>query len=127
MDDAPAGWEVWHAGDDGRVVLTYRQDVFDGGEFPAACMPTAYLTRGRRNARRPGPDRDSGADWFVTLFLEPEVTVIEERFERRTDALDRLRAVAANFAEGAVDYRDAYQVPRDAYLEKLDELTGCDT
>jgi len=126
MDDAPAGWEVWHAGDDGRVVLAFRADVFDGGAFPAACMPTLYLTRGRRNARRPGPERETATDWFVTCFLEPEVTITEDRFERRDDALDHLRTVAADFADGALDYRDAYQVPRDEYLAKLDELTGRD-
>ncbi|GAB3689320.1 DUF5820 family protein [Salinarchaeum chitinilyticum] len=124
MDDAPAGWTVWSAGDDGRIVLAYRPDVFDGDAFPAACIPTCYLTRGRRNDRRPGPDRDAGADWFVTLFLEPEVTVTEERFERRSDALDRLEQIAADFADGAIDYRASYQVPRETYLDELDELTG---
>lgn len=126
MDDAPAGWDVWHAGDDGRVILAYRPDVFDGGEYPAACMPTLYLTRGRRNARRPGPERETATDWFVTCYLEPEVTVAEERFESREAALDRLHALAAEFADGTLDYRDAYQVPRDAYLDTLDELTGRD-
>jgi hypothetical protein len=124
MDEPPAGWERWSVGDDGRVVLAYRPDVFDGDAFPAACMPTLYLTRGRRNARRPGAERDTALDWFVTLFLEPEVTVTQERFESREDALDALRTMAAAFADGAIDYRDSYQVPRDAYLDELDELTG---
>ncbi|AGN01598.1 hypothetical protein L593_08265 [Salinarchaeum sp. Harcht-Bsk1] len=126
MDDPPAGWEVWNEGEDGRLILAYRPDVFDGDAFPAACMPTLYCTRGRRNSRRPGPERDAAADWFVTLFLEPEVTVAEERFDRREDALDRLRTVAADFAEGAIDYRDSYQVPRDDYLDELDALTEWD-
>ena len=46
------GWRVWNAETD-RVILAYRPDVFDGGEFPAACMPTLYVTHGQRN-RRPG-------------------------------------------------------------------------
>ncbi|WP_248517388.1 DUF5820 family protein [Salinarchaeum laminariae] len=124
MDEAPAGWTVWNAGDDGRVVLAYRPDVFDGDALPAACMPTLYLTRGRRNNRRPGPERETATDWFVTLFLEPEVTAIEEPFDRRPDAIDRLRSVATEFAEGAIDYRASYQVPRETYFEELDRLTG---
>jgi hypothetical protein len=124
MDEPPAGWERWSVGDDGRVVLAYRPDVFDGGAFPAACMPTLYCTRGRRNARRPGAERDTVLDWFVTLYLEPEVTAAERRFDDREAALDGLRMLAADFADGAIDYREHYQVPREAYLDELDELTG---
>lgn len=124
MDDPPGGWTVWSAGDDGRVVLAYRPDVFDADRFPAACLPTLYLTRGRRNARRPGPERETATDWFVTLFLEPEVALAEERFERRDDAVARARALAADFSAGELDYRGAYQVPRETYLEELDALTG---
>ena len=126
MDDVPAGWEVWNAGDDGRVILAYRPDVFDGEDYPAPCLPTLYCTRGRRNSRRPGPERDAATDWFVTLFLEPDVSVTEERFDRREDAVDRLRTVAADFAAGDMAYRDSYQVPRPAYLDELDALTGGD-
>jgi len=123
MDDPPAGWTVWADEDDGRQVWAYRPDVFDADAFPAPCMPTLYLTRGRRN-RRPGREREAATDWFVTLYLEPEVTVTEERFEERGAARERLFDLAGDFADGAVDYRPSYQVPRDAYLEKLDELTG---
>jgi len=127
MDDPPAGWTVWSAEEDGRLVLAYRPDVFDGDRFPAACMPTLYLTRGRRNSRRPGPERETAADWFVTLFLEPEVTVSEERLETHGAARERVRELAAAFADGELDYRGSYQVPRETYLDELDELTGGET
>jgi hypothetical protein len=32
--------------------------------------------------------------------------------------------LAERFAGGEVDYRGLYQVPREGYFEKLDELTG---
>lgn len=123
MEDAPAGWTVWSEDDDG-LVLAFRPDVFDGDAFPAACMPTLYVTSGRRG-RRPGQET-VGTDWFVTLYLEPEVTVREERFDHRTEAVTAARELAAEFAAGEVDYRDSYQVPRDRYLDELDELTGRD-
>lgn len=123
MDDPPAGWTVWSAEDD-RLILVYRPDVFDGDAFPDACVPTLYLTRGRRNSRRPGPEREAATEWFVTLYLEPEVTVREERFDDRSAAADAARELATAFDAGGLDYRASYQVPREAYLEKLDELTG---
>ena len=103
----------------------FRPDVFDGGSFPAPCLPTIYVTHGRRN-RRPGVERSArpGASWVVTLYLEPEVAVPEELYDTRADALAGARELAARFARGAVDYRALYQVPRESYLEELDRLTG---
>lgn len=125
MEDPPAGWTTWSDADD-RLVLAYRPDVFDADAFPAPCMPTLYLTRGRRNRRRPGQERSAALDWFVTLYLEPEVIVGEERFDARADALEGARSLARDFADGTLDYRAAYQVPREAYLDELDRLTGRD-
>lgn len=124
VDDPPDGWTVWSADNDGRVILAYRPDVFDSTAFPPECLPTLYLTRGRRNSRRPGPERDTAADWFVTLFLEPVVNYPEQRFEDRADAIAELHRLAEQFADGEIDYRALYQVPRESYFEKLDELTG---
>lgn len=124
MDEGPDGWEVWSDADD-RLVLAYRPDVFDGGAFPPPCLPTIYVSRGRRG-RRPGVERDPppGTPWYVTLFLEPDVESEPETFATRARASDGARDLARRFATGAVDYRDLYQVPREAYFEKLDELTG---
>ncbi|MFC4987935.1 DUF5820 family protein [Saliphagus infecundisoli] len=123
LADLPPGWTVWSEEDE-RTVIVYRADVFDAEAFPAACLPTLYLTRGRRD-RRPGVAPTSpGADWHVTLTLEPEVTGEEGRFERREEALAYAVGVARRFADGGIDYRGLYQVPREEYFAKLDELTG---
>lgn len=126
LDDADLGdgWTVWNAEDD-RVILAYRPDVFDGGEFPAACLPTIYVTRGRRT-RRPGANRNPPPDapWMVTLFLEPEVERDPDAYDSLGDALAAAADLSCRFADGDVDYRGLYQVPREAYFEKLDDLTG---
>ena len=96
-----------------------------GGEFPAPCLPTLYVTRGRRN-RRPEGNRNLPPDapWMVTLYLEPEVNGDPEAYDALAEAVEAAEALTRRFAAGEVDYRALYQVPREAYLEKLDELTG---
>lgn len=117
------GWVVWNR-EETKVVLTYRPDVFDTQEYPAPCLPTIHVTKGRRG-RRPGPHDPAPSDpWFVTLYLEPEIAGDEHRYDSRATAEDGALDLAARFAEGDVDYRSLYQVPRDAYLDRLDELTG---
>ncbi|PSP73926.1 hypothetical protein BRC86_07480 [Halobacteriales archaeon QS_3_64_16] len=124
LDGLTAGWEVWNE-EDGKIVLVYRPDVFDGGAFPAACLPTIYLTRGRRR-RRPGtnPRSRPGEQWYVSLFLEPEVERDAETRDDRAGAITTAKDLADRFARGALDYRSLYQVPREDYLDQLDELTG---
>lgn len=125
FDGVASGWTVWSEERD-RSVLVYRPDVFDTDDFPAPCLPTLYVTKGRRG-RRPGRDVPDPEDpWYVTLFLEPEVTGRESQFESREAAIEGAIEIAREFQTGAVDYRAAYQVPRDAYLDRLDELTGHD-
>ncbi|WP_049923485.1 DUF5820 family protein [Halopiger djelfimassiliensis] len=125
--DLPDAWDVWSEGEDGRLVLAYRPDVFNAAEFPAPCLPTLYLTHGRRT-RRPGhnpTDTTAADDWFVTLYLEPEITLEGgHRFSTREQALEYARDLAARFDAGEIDYRALYQVPRQTYFERLDELTG---
>ncbi|RKD97451.1 DUF5820 family protein [Halopiger aswanensis] len=127
LTDLPDAWNVWSRGDDGRLVLAYRPDVFDAAEFPAPCLPTLYLTHGRRT-RRPGrnpTDTTGASDWFVTLYLEPDVTLDEhDRYPTREEALERTVELAQAFDDGEIDYRELYQVPRERYFERLDELTG---
>lgn len=125
LADLPESWTVWSDGEDGRLVLVYRPDVFDAESFPAPCLPTLYVTRGRRNDRRPGTDPTTVGDWFVTLTLEPEVEVPgDRRYDARTDAVAAAVELARDFDDGEVDYRGAYQLEREAYLEELDALTG---
>ncbi|WP_121742892.1 DUF5820 family protein [Natronorubrum halophilum] len=119
------GWDVWSHGEDGRLVLAYRPDVFNGDDFPAPCLPTLYVTRGKRT-RRPGTNptsRGDDDDWYVTFYLEPDVSAENERFSTRSDALERALELARAFADGEIDYRGLYQVPREMYFERLDELT----
>ncbi|WP_293030608.1 DUF5820 family protein [Natronococcus sp.] len=129
LESLPEAWEVWSAEDDGRVVLAYRPDVFDGEEFPAACLPTLYLTHGKRT-RRPGTnptDRTLEQDWFVTFYLEPDVSLNEtNRFETRAEGLERTVELARQFDDGEIDYRALYQVPREEYFDRLDNLIGSD-
>ena len=115
-------WVVWSDQRE-KMVLAYRPDVFDGDAFPAPCLPTIYVTKGRRR-RHPGDQTRPEDPWHVTLFLEPEVDRSADQYDRREDATAAAVDLAAEFARGDVDYRGLYQVPREAYFEKLDELTG---
>ncbi len=122
LDSLPDGWTVWNREPSGRVILTYRPDRF-GDDLPDACLPTIYLTNGSRRAR-PGAGQYSTDEWHVVLFLEPEIEAVAETYDDREDAVAATVDVAARFAAGDVDYRAAYQVPREAYFERLDELVG---
>jgi hypothetical protein len=123
FDALPTGWTVWNESEK-RCVLVYRPDVFDTHDYPAPCLPTIYLTHGRRS-RRPGAERSTTGDsWHVTLYLEPDVDRDADRFEGRGAAVAAAIDLAERFAAGDIDYRELYQVPREEYFEKLDELTG---
>lgn len=122
-EDLPASWTVWNE-ERHRVVLVYRPDVFDTQAFPAPCLPTIYLTKGRRD-RRPGDSRPRPeASWYATLSLEPDVTDERQQFDDREAAFAGVVEIARSFSDGEVDYRALYQVPREEYLDRLDELTG---
>ena len=119
-DALPAGWQVWHESE-ARVILAYRPDVFDSEAFPAPCMPTIYVTSGTPRRRPCGTPTDT---WQVTLFLEPEIEVVNESYEDRAAAIDGAIDHAERFAAGDIDYSALYQVPREAYFDRLDELVG---
>jgi hypothetical protein len=125
-DEALAdGWTVWNSEPGGRRILAYRPDVFDTQQFPAACLPTVYVAAGAPN--RPAAEAELGTTdvWRVEFFLEPDVTLVPARtHDTREAALDDARDLADQFARGDLDYRAAYQVPREAYLDRLDELTS---
>ena len=121
MDETslPAGWQCWHEERD-RVILAYRPDVFDSKAFPAPCLPTIYVTSGSPRRRPGGTDTNT---WQVTLFLEPEIEAVSEQYDDRAAAIDGAIEHAERFAGGEIDYRALYQVPREAYFDRLDELT----
>jgi hypothetical protein len=123
LAELPDGWTVWTDEGD-TAVLVYRPDVFDTAAFPAPCLPTIYLTKGRRD-RRPGPnDPDPDDPWYVTLYLEPDVSRPPETADTRTGAEDVALGIAERFVGGAIDFRGLYQVPREDYLDRLAELVG---
>jgi hypothetical protein len=123
VESPPGGWTVWNADPGGRVILAYRPDVFTGDAFPAACLPTIYVSNGSRR-RRPGAGAVETDEWHVTLFLEPEVATDADVYDDRGAALDGATGLADRFDAGDVDYRGLYQVPRPDYLDELDRLTG---
>lgn len=118
----PTGWTVWSREDDGRLILAYRPDVFDAETYPAACLPTIYLTDGL-DKRRPGAGQRHTDQWRVVLYLEPEVKVSADSYENHDAGIAGTIDIATRFAAGEIDYREAYQLPRQTYLDKLDELT----
>jgi hypothetical protein len=125
LPDPPDGWTVWNAADGGRVILAYRPDVFDTEAFPPPCLPTIYLSPGPPR-RRPGMRASDADDWTATLFLEPDIEVRVEERDSREAGVDAAFDLARAFSRGEVDYRAAYQLPREAYLDRLDALTGRD-
>jgi len=122
LDGVVDDWVVWADGRE-KAVLAYRPDVFDSDAFPAPCLPTIYVTKGKRR-RLPGKQTRPDDPWFVTLYLEPEVDRSPDRYESREAAENGAMDLAERFAAGDVDYRDLYQVPREDYLDELDALTG---
>ncbi|MFB6354514.1 MAG: DUF5820 family protein [Halobacteriales archaeon] len=125
LDDLPPGWRVWNAEAGGRVVLVYRADVFDGESFPPACLPTTTVAPGDSPDAHPERRATSGR-WHVALYLEPDVRVraADAGFDDRDAAIEAAVGTARRFAAGELDYRGAYQTPREAYLDRLDELVA---
>lgn len=127
FNDLPEEWVVWNDEPEGKSILVYRPDVFDTEAFPAECLPTIHVTHEAPN--RPRGERTAGPiTWRVLLYLEPDVVAddVSPTFESRPDAVASAVDVARQFADGEIDYRALYQVPREPYFEKLDELTGRD-
>ncbi|MFW6320769.1 MAG: DUF5820 family protein [Halohasta sp.] len=123
LPELPTGWRVWNEEPDGRIILAYRPDVFDSAAFPAACLPTIYVTNGSPR-RRPGAGSVETDRWQVKLFFEPEIEATTTRYDDREAAIDGAVETAHAFVDGEIDYRECYQVPRAEYFAKLDELVG---
>jgi hypothetical protein len=127
FEGLPEDWVVWNDEADGQAILVYRPDVFDTDAFPPECLPTLYLTSGPKRRRRPrsAADRQRRDTWHLTLFLEPEIEHPEvPTFDSREAAVEGAVDLAREFADGALDLRGCYQLPREAYLDRLAELTG---
>jgi hypothetical protein len=122
-DDLPKGWTVWNE-ESQKLILTYRPDVFNSDTYPAPCLPTIHIRKGKPS-RKPGRNTPApDASWYVQLYLEPDVSGTQETHDDRDEAETAARDLAGRFHAGDIDYRGLYQVPREAYLDKLDDLTG---
>lgn len=121
----PEGWRVWNEEDEGRVILVFRPDVFDSQQFPPECLPTIYVSQRPPQERLPRLDAER-SDWYVALRLEPEVQVqtVGSQHETRDGAIAEAIEIAETFEAGEIDFRASYQVPRDEYLDALEEYTG---
>ena len=123
--DLPEAWQVWTEDPQGGDILVFRPDVFDTQAYPAPCLPTIQVAQRppTQRKRRAGSNPEG---WWVSLTLEPEVRVrdADATFDSRTAAVAGAVDLAERFGAGDVDYRGAYQIPREAYLDRLDELTG---
>ena len=120
--DPPSGWTVWNDEPRGRRILVFRPEVFnESNDLPAPCLPTILISN-RSRAARPGASRVRTGTWHAVLTLEPEVEAVVEEFDTRAAAVEGANGIARRFAAGEVDYREVYQVPREAYFERLDEV-----
>ncbi|WP_336025017.1 DUF5820 family protein [Halobellus salinisoli] len=121
-DEPPAGWSLWNDEPRGRRILVFRPDVFnEGNDLPAECIPT-ILVSNRSRAKRPGASQIPTDTWHVVLTLEPDVEAVVEDYESREAAVAGANELARRFAAGDVDYRAAYQLPREDYLDRLDSV-----
>lgn len=126
--ELPTGWTIWHEEPARRLILAYRPDVFSGGEFPAECLPTIFISDRPHRHRRPEQrDESYSSDiWHLTFFLEPDVVLHSENHGNRDQAVDAAIRLAEQFSTGDLNYRGAYQVPREQYLDQLDQLVSRD-
>jgi hypothetical protein len=121
FEELTEGWTVWHD-EPQKIILTYRPDVFNSDAYPAPCLPTIHIRQGRPS-RKPGRNTPApDAPWYVQLYLEPDVSMDDDSYDGREAAEVGARQLAERFASGEIDYRGLYQVPRDRYLDRLDDL-----
>lgn len=122
FEEIPEGWTVWNE-ESRKIILTYRPDVFNTDAYPAPCLPTIHIRQGRPS-RKPGRNTPApDAPWYVQLYLEPDVSMAEDSYDGRDTAEQAAHRLAEQFANGEIGYRALYQVPREEYFDKLDELT----
>lgn len=120
----PSGWTVWNDEPRGRRILVFHPEVFnESNDLPAPCLPT-ILVSNRSRAARPGASQVRTGTWHAVLTLEPEVEAVAEEYDSRAAAVAGANDIARRFAGGEIDYRAAYQVPREGYFERLDGVVG---
>lgn len=125
LEDLADGWEVWNEEPQGRVILAYRTDIFDTQAFPAPCLPTIAVAPGA-SPNDPPERRAQSSAWHTAFYLEPtvRVTQVDTTSPSRDQAVETAVDIASRFTSGEIDYRSVYQLPREDYLDKLDQLIG---
>jgi hypothetical protein len=123
-DAPPPGWTLWNDEPRGRRILVFRPDVFnEDNDLPAECIPTLMISN-RSRAQRPGASRVPTDTWHVVLTLEPEIEAVVDSYESREAAVEGANDLGRRFADGEIDYREPYQVPRESYFAQLDAVLG---
>ena len=123
FETRPDGCQAGNVEQTGQATVGYGPDSYAHLTLPSTCLPTIYLTNGSRR-KRPGAGQYATDEWHVVLYLEPEIEAVTQTYETRERGAEGAIDVAGQFVDGDVDYREAYQVPRDAYFERLDEYVG---
>lgn len=110
-DDLPNGWEVWSEED--GLVICYKPNVFNGGEFPPVCLPTISAGRSERGG------------WKVSFYIEADVEArrLRKEFKEYSDAVNYIVDLTEKFNKGNFDIKDFYakgDVRKD-YVEKIEK------
>lgn len=123
-DDAPPGWTLWNDEPRGRRILVFRPDVFnEDNDLPPECIPTIMISN-RSRAQRPGAAHVPTDTWHVVLTLEPEIEAVVDAYDSREAAVAGADDLGRRFADGEIDYREPYQVPRESYFARLDAVVA---
>jgi len=117
----PEGWVVWSE-DDGLVVC-YKPELFDGEEYPRACLPLITVTKADRGTigGREG--------WRVTFHIEADVPAhsLRKTVTGYDEAIEYVVETAKKFNAGEYDPAEFYAEgdARKEYVARLrDEIDG---
>jgi hypothetical protein len=116
----PDGWYVWSE-DDG-LVACYKPGIFDGDEYPRACLPLVTVTEASRGT---AGGRDG---WRVSFHIEADVPArkLRKNLVGYDKATDYALEIAGDFSDGEYDVAGFYADGdvRAGYVARLREETG---
>jgi len=113
--ELPDGWVVWSE-DDGLVVC-YKPDIFDGDQYPRACLPLITVTKADRGTV-------SGREgWRVTFHVEADVPAhsLRKAVVGYDEAIEYAVEIATKFNAGEYDPAEFYAEGdvREEYVARL--------
>ena len=103
------------------MVVCYKPDVFDGDQYPRACLPLITVTKADRGTvgGREG--------WRVTFHVEADVPAYSLRkvVTGYDEAIEYVIEIATKFNEGVYDPAEFYAEgdAREDYVARLREET----